>query len=151
MKEPIFRCNFDPHHLVSSFIGALENLASQSKAKMKNLFFDIETTIKIKLGSMLEKLTQCHNRRESAWFDMSQHDCDNEICASTQFLQLQKNQLFDLKESLECYCNVFGFNSAKYHLNLIKSNLLLILVNERDIEPTVIKKENEPVHLVQIW
>ena len=93
VDEPIFICNSDPHHLVASFIGALENLASQSKAKMKNLFFDIETTIKIKLGNILEKLTQRHNRRESARFDMSQDDCDNEICASTQFLQIQKKSI----------------------------------------------------------
>ena len=77
---------------------------------------------------------------------MSQDDCDKEICASTQFLQIQRNHLIDLQESLERYCNVspvFGFNSAKYDLNLIKSYLLPILVNERDIEPTVIKKANQ--------
>ena len=50
VKEPIFFCNFDPHHLVTSFTGALINLALQSKAIVKNLFFDIEATIKIKLG-----------------------------------------------------------------------------------------------------
>ena len=61
VEGPIFICNSDPHHLVASFIGALENLASQSKAKMKNLFPDIEMIIKIKLGNILEKLTQCHN------------------------------------------------------------------------------------------
>ena len=38
---------------------------------------------------------------------------------------------------------MFGFNSAKYDLNLIKSYLLHILVNERDIEPTVIKKAKQ--------
>ena len=133
VEEPIFVCNPDPHHLFASFIGTLEKLASQSKAKMKNIFLDIETTIKIKLGSILEKLTQCHNRRESARFDMSQDDCDNEICASTQFLKIQKNQLIDLQESLERYCNVlsvFGFNSANYDPNLIKSYLLPILVKE---------------------
>ena len=78
---------------------------------MKNLFPDIETTIKIKLGGILEKHTQRHNRREQADLD----DCDNETCASTQFLQIQKNQLIDLQKSLERYCNVlpvFGFNSA---------------------------------------
>ena len=77
---------------------------------------------------------------------MSQDDCDNEICASTHFLQIQKNQLIDLQDSLERYCNVLpvlGFNSAKYDLNLIKTYLLPILVNERDIEPTVIKKANQ--------
>ena len=86
VEEPIFLCNSDPHHLVASFIGVLENLASQSKTKMKNLFLEIEATIKIKLCSILEKLTQRHNRREQADLD----DCDNETCASTQFLQIQK-------------------------------------------------------------
>ena len=146
VEEPILICNSDPHHLVASFFGVHENLASQSKAKMKNLFPDIETTIKNKLGNILEKLTQRHNRRESARFDRSQDDCDNEICASTQFLQIQKSQLVDLQESLERYCNVlpvFGFNSERYDLNLIKSYLLPILVNEREIEPTVIKKANQ--------
>ena len=38
---------------------------------------------------------------------------------------------------------MYGFNSAKYDLKLIKSYLLPILVNERDIEPTVIKKANQ--------
>ena len=93
VEEPIFLCNSDPHPLVASFIGALENLASRSKAKMENLFLRIETTIKIKLGSILEKLTQRHIRRESARFDVSQDDCDNEICASTQFLHKQKKSI----------------------------------------------------------
>ena len=68
------------------------------------------------------------------------------ICVSTHFLHIQKNQLKDLQESLERFCNVlpvFSFNSAKYDLNLIKSYLLPILVNERDIEPIVIKKANQ--------
>ena len=90
VEEPIFLCNSHPHQLVAPFIKALENLASQNKEKMKNLFPDIETTTRIKLGSILEQLTQGYNRRESARFDMSQNDCDKEICASTQFLQLQK-------------------------------------------------------------
>ena len=58
----------------------------------------------------------------------------------------KENQLIDLQETLERYCDVlpvFGFNSAKYDLNLIKSFLLPILVNERDIEPTVIRKSNQ--------
>ena len=38
---------------------------------------------------------------------------------------------------------VFGFHSAKYDFNLIKSYLLPILVNDWDIEPTVVKKANQ--------
>ena len=90
VEEPIFLCKTDPHHIAASFIGAPENLASQSQTKMKNLFHDIETTIKFKLSNILEKLSQRHTRRQQAIFDMSQDDCDNEIGASTQFLQIQK-------------------------------------------------------------
>ena len=61
VEEPNFLYNSDPHHLVSSFIGILEGLASQCKAQMKLLFHDIETAIEIRLGSILEKLTQRHN------------------------------------------------------------------------------------------
>ena len=90
MEEPIYLCNSDPHHLVASSIGALENFVSQGKAKFKNLFLDIETTISIKLGSNLEELTQRRNRREHARFDMSQDFCHKKICASVQILQIQK-------------------------------------------------------------
>ena len=61
-------------------------------------------------------------------------------------MHIQKKQLIDLQESLKRYWNVlavFGFNSAKYDLKLIKSSLLPILINERDIEPTFIKKANQ--------
>ena len=55
-------------------------------------------------------------------FGMNQYDCDNDVCAATQFLKIQKNQINDLQESLE-RCSivipVFAFNSAKYNLNLI--------------------------------
>ena len=108
---------------------------------MKILLFDIETTIKIKLGTFLEKLTHRHDRREQADLD----DCDNETCTSTEFLQIQKKQLSDLQEHLDRYCNVlpmFDFNSAKHDLNPIKSFLLPNLVNERNLEPTVINKTN---------
>ena len=37
---------------------------------------------------------------------------------------------------------MFGFNNAKYDLNLIKPYLMPILVTERDIEPIFIKKVN---------
>ena len=62
------------------------------------------------------------------------------------FYRYKENQVIDLEETLERFWNVlhvFGFNSAKYDLNLIKSYFLPILVNERDIEPTVMKKANQ--------
>ena len=97
VKELIFFSKSDPHHLVTSFISALENFALQTKTIKKTLFLDIETTIKINLCSILGKLTQRHNRREHA----DSGDCDNETCTSTQFLQIQKKQLIDLQAHLK--------------------------------------------------
>ena len=62
------------------------------------------------------------------------------------FYRYKKNQIIDLQESLGQNCNVLPvsvFNSAKYVLNLIKSYLLPILVNEPDIEPTAIMKASQ--------
>ena len=59
---------------------------------------------------------------------------------------MQKNPLIDLQEYFERYCNVlpvFGFNSAKYDINLIKSFLLPILVNVQDFESTATKIANQ--------
>ena len=53
IQEPIFPCDPNPRDLVSSFIDALENLATQSKAQMKINFLQIETAIKNKLACIL--------------------------------------------------------------------------------------------------
>ena len=147
IPEPILRCNASPHHLILSFITALEGLATHSKAQMKLKFVEVETAIKIKLCAILEQFNQRRipAERVSNFFD----DCiveEEGKDLSTQFLQMQKNQLIDQQEHFERYRNVlpvFGFNSAKYDINLIKSYLLPVLVNERGFEPTVIKKANQ--------
>ena len=142
---PIFLCNSNPRDLVESFIDAVEGLATQNKAQMNLKFLEIETAIKSKLSRTLESLNEhrCRNQRGFEFEDHSFEDDNEEKDASTQFLQMQKNQLIELQEHLERYCNVlpvFGFNSAKYDINLVKSYLLPVLINERNMEPTVIKK-----------
>ena len=148
IPEPIFLCNANPHHFISSFILAVGGLEFHSKAHMKLNFIEVEFAIKIKLCAILEQLNQRRNRAEkvSNFVDDCIVEEEEENDLSTQFLQMQKYQLIDLQELFERYCNVlpvFGFNSAKYDINLIKSYLLPILVNERGIEPTVIKKANQ--------
>ena len=147
---PKFLCNFNPRDLFESFIDAVEGLATQSIAHMKLKFLEVETAIKCKLTQTLEPLNErrCRNQRVFEFKDQGFVDDSEEKDASTQSLQLQKNQLIELQEHLERYCNVllvFGFNIAKYDFNLIKSYLLPILINERNIEPTVIKKANQYV------
>ena len=134
--------------MVESFIDAVESLATQSKPQLKLKFPEIETAIKGKLTRTLESLNERRYRNQRV-FDFEDHcfeDDNEEKDASTQFLQMQKNQLIELQEHLERFCNVlpvFGFNSAKYDINLIKSYLLPILINEMNMEPIVIKKANQ--------
>ena len=97
----------------------------------------------------MQQLNQRHSQREQV-FDYNNDEYFNDTAEekelSTQFLQMQKNHLIDLQEHTERYCitlPVFGFNSAKYDINLIKSYLLPILVNERQIEPAVTKKASQ--------
>ena len=120
---------------------------------MKLGFFEVETAIKIKLSSILEQLNQRHSQQERV-FDYDNDEYFNDTLeekeVSTQFFQMQKNEhdLIDLQEHFERYCNtlpVFGFNSAKYDIHLIKLYLLAILVNDQQMEPTVIKKANQSV------
>ena len=142
---PIFLCNSNPRDTVESLIDAFEGLPTQSKTQMKLKFLEVETAIKSKLTRTLESLNErrCRNQQVFEFKDHCFEDDSEEKDASTQFLQMQKYQLIKLQEHLERHCNVlpvFGFNGAKYDINLIKSCLLPILISERNMEPTVIKK-----------
>ena len=71
---------------------------------------------------------------------------EEEKHVSTQFIQTQKNQPIDLRNHFEICCNVlpvFGFNSAKFHINSKNSWFLSPLVNERGTEPVKFKKPNQ--------
>ena len=104
-----------------------------------------EAIIRARVNAICENLNKRKDQNSSAF------ECEDELVEeddeaemSTQFLQMQKNQLLDLQQHFERYVNtlpVFGFNSGKYDLNLIKSYLLPYLIHERDIQPTVIKRQ----------
>ena len=109
-------------------------------------FIEVETAIKIKLCATLEELNERRNRAENVSTLVDVCIVDEEKNLSIQFLQMQKNQLIDLQERFERYCNVLpviGFNSPKYDNNLINWYFSPILVNLRDFGTTIIKKANQ--------
>ena len=135
---PIFLCNSNPRDLFEPFIDAVEGLATQRKAQMKLNFLEAETAIKSKLTQTLQSLNERRRRNPRVFYFEDQ--CFEED------LKMQKNQLIELQEHPEHSCNVlpvFGFNTAKYDINLIRSYLLPILINERNMQPTVNKKANQ--------
>ena len=124
ISGPIFLCNSDPRHLVSSFVSTLESLATQSKAQMKLRFIEVETAIKIELSSTLKQLNQRHSQGERVIdYDNDEHfnDTAEEKELSTQFLQMQNHHLIDLQENFERYCNtlpVFGLISVQSMISI---------------------------------
>ena len=124
--------------LIVSFVGALAELASKSKAEMLQKFSSIENAIKTRVNSIFENLNEWENDN-TRMFEF-QYIEEEEIDVSTQFLQIQKNQLVELQQHFERNVNtltVFGFLSGKYDLNLIKSYWLLYLIHEPDFQPNV--------------
>ena len=105
IQKPIFLCNANPHHLIASFITALEGLATQSKTQMKLNFIEIESAIRTKLCAVLDQLNQRRNR-VSNFVDYCIVEEEEEKDSSTQLLKMQKNQLIDLQEHFERYSNV---------------------------------------------
>ena len=89
--------------MVESFLDAVESLGTQGKAQMKFKFLEIETGIKSKLTRTLESLNERRSRNQRN-FEFGEHcfeDDNEEKDASTQFLQMQKNQMIELQEHLE--------------------------------------------------
>ena len=111
IKESIFVYNPNSPDLLSQFIDASENLATQSKAQLKKNFLQKETATKSWLALILKTLNQGRSR----WVGI-EAEVDDSGNSSTQFLQTQKNQLIDLQEHFERQCKtlpVFGFNKAR--------------------------------------
>ena len=115
---------------------------------MKLKILEAKKAIKSKLTRTLESLNErrYRNQRVFDFGDQCFEDDNEEKDASTQFLQRQKNQLIELQEHRERYCNalpMFGFNTAKYDISLIKSYSIPILINERNMEHILIKKAKQ--------
>ena len=132
VEDPIFLCKLNLRELVSSFIDSLENLATQSKTQMKMKFQQVETIIRSKLAQILEILDQCRTHRIDIEEDCLKNDCGK---VSTHCLQMQKSQLFDMRDHFERYCitlPIFGFNTAKYEISLVNALIYpFLFLNER--------------------
>ena len=123
LQETVFLCNQDPKTLIVSFVEALEELASKSKAEILQKFSSIENAIKTRVNSIFEKLNEKKNESTPV-FEFQNIEEEEEIDMSTQFLQIPKNHFLELQQHFERYVStlpVFGFNSGNNDLILIKS------------------------------
>ena len=90
LQEPVFLCNQDPKTLIVSFVEALKELASKSKAEILQKCSSIENAIKTRVNSIFEKLNE-KKKESSPMFEFQNIEEEEEIDMSTQFLQILKN------------------------------------------------------------
>ena len=107
------------------FVDAIEVLANKSKTEMRTKFSSIQAIIRARDNAIGENLNKRKDQNASA-FECEEKVTEEDDAAdmSTHFLQMQKNQLLELAQLFQRYVNIFplfGFNSGKYDLNLIKS------------------------------
>ena len=134
---------------MSVFVYSLENFVEKNKLEIGLKFLIIGTTIREKLEHVTLTLNK-KRRTFSPTFDKDQDPAvdtedeeDKKEDASTQFESTQKKKVLELQQHFERYVNtlpVFAFNNAKYDLILIKPYFIRLLLNEKEIKPTVIKK-----------
>ena len=140
LDEPVFLCENDPNRLIISFVAQLETLAAKNKADLKPKFLAVEAEIKTRLSDVSSRL-QIFSETQPIISSET-----NDSNATKNFLRIQQKQLLDLQRHFNNYVDtlpVFGFNSGKYDLNLIKAYIIPHLLNDRAIQPTVIKKANQ--------
>ena len=119
---------------------------------MRKKFQDIEVAVNERMRKIFDQLNERGKNFSSNQFEYEDECIEDseEADMSTQFLRIQKNQLIDLKQHLERYINtlpVFGFNSGRYDLNLIKSYLIPYLIRDKEQKTSVFKKANDLLSL----
>ena len=151
LDKPIFLCDKDPQSLIIDFVANLELLAGKkTNPKCDQNFWKLKITSRSDYTQfsayLVSELVSIRVKQENTKMNVSR--MRKKQTHPLTFLGLKKNQLIDLMQHLERYTNtlpVFGFNSGRYDINLIKSYLIPYLINEKDIEPSVIKKANDLV------
>ena len=126
----------------------VELLAEKNKAEMRSKLLEIENNIKNRLHTVFSIFNERGGFPQSETIEY-EDECiedEEEIDASLHFLRIQKNQL-----RYTIFLPVFGLNSGRYDINLIKTNFIPYLINEKEIEPRVIKKANDFFCFLQIW
>ena len=96
IQEPIFICYSNRRDLVSSLVNALEKFATQSKLRIKKVFFQSETAIRSNFAPVLEVLI--FRRTHCVCSEAEDFNSKNR---STHFIRKPKNQLIDLQEQFD--------------------------------------------------
>ena len=152
LSAPVFLCNENPMQLIREFLDELLKLSEQSATMMQTKFNNVLIQLDEKIHEIQSNFPGIESvegsQRETGLFS-AEAELDIEDEDSSYEMKVQKSKLrklLNLKDQVNRYCNelpVFGFNSSRYDLNLIKDYLLKILLLERNCSPSVIRKSNQ--------
>ena len=145
LSDPIFICNEDPLQLIRDFLSSLTNIAENFTLLMRTKLISCWNWRKI-LGSsaICSSERQAGTHRSSD--NESEPDGEEYQDLEIQGLRLKLNMLSNLRKDFEDYYTtipVFGLNSSRCDLNLIKEYLLHHLLIEKNVVfPNVFRMGN---------
>ena len=134
ISEPIFICGINARCLVTKFLLELLALSKRSSKELRQLLDPY-------LQLIQQKITEPNGNLPQKTDDEVEDEASN-----MKLLRNLKKLYVGVKIELERYCDklpVFGFNSSRYDLNLIKQYLLEFLLRDFHCSPSVIKSCNE--------
>ena len=148
ISEPIFICNEDPLQLIRDFVSSLTNIAG--KSKLKNFVLLLEKNYWAVRQLVPVKGKQVPTGAEDLLDNEAEPDGEEDEDLEIQRLRCELKMLSNLRQDFENFYStipVFGFNSSRYDLNLIKDYLLHHLLIEKTVVPKVIRMGNKYIGL----
>ena len=157
LSAPVFLCSENPMQLIREFLDELLKVSEQSATIMQKIFNNVLIQLDEKIQEIQTNFPGIESvegsKRETGLFsaeaELVIEDKDSSYEMKVQKSKLRK--LLNLKDEVNRYCKelaVFGFNSSRHDLNLIKDYLLKILLLERNCTPSVIRKSNQFIEMI---
>ena len=149
LKDPIFICNEDPYQLIRDFVSSLTNIAEKSTLIMREKLNAFVLELEEKYWAVRQlvpvKDKEVPTGVEDLFDNEAEPDEEEDEELEIRRLRCELKMLSKLRQDFENYYStipVFGFNSSRYDLNLIKEYLHHLLI-EKNVVPKVIRTGNK--------
>ena len=150
LSEPIFICNEDPLQLIRDFVSSLSSIAEKSTLLMREKLDDFVLVLEEKYWALRQLVPVKDKQVPTGAEDLFENEAEPEVEADEDLeirrLRSELRVISKLRQDFENYYStipVFGFNSSRYDLNLIKEYLLHHLLLEKNVIPKVIRMGNK--------
>ena len=150
LEDPILICNEDPNQLIRDFVSNLTHIAEKSTLLIREKLNEFVVELEEKYLAIRQLVPVKDNpvptRTEDLFENGPEPDEDEDEDLEIRRLRSELRMISKLKQDFENYYTaipVFGFNSSRYDLNLIKEYLLHHLLLERNVVPKVIRMGNK--------